>query len=173
MLEFARYVIVFTTFPDAGFAPEAVLNWYRLRWQVEPVFRRFKSVARIGQPPKRDGESARAWLYGKLFTALLAEKLIAHASAVSPRGVVDSHYISTQISRTISARGEDSFPLCSVFLKNARRRRRPVAARLLPTRALRSGTVGTFLPSTRARPAGAGRSSRIGRTVPPLLQKPV
>ncbi len=85
-LEFAKYVIVFTTFPEAGFTAEAVLDWYRLRWQVELVFKRFKSVAQLGHLPKRDGESSRAWLYGKLFAALLTEKLIAHASAVSPWG---------------------------------------------------------------------------------------
>ncbi len=85
-LEFAKYVIVFTTLPEAGFTPEEVLDWYRLRWQVELVFKRFKSAAQLGHLPKRDGESSRAWLYGKLFTALLAEKLIAHASAVSPWG---------------------------------------------------------------------------------------
>ncbi len=85
-LEFARYVIVFTTFPAADFTPEDVLDWYRLRWQVELVFKRFKSVAGLGHLPKHDSESSKAWLYGKLFTALLAEKLIAHASAVSPWG---------------------------------------------------------------------------------------
>ena len=85
-LEFARYVIVFTTLPASGFTPEAVLDRYRLRWQVQLVFRRFRSVAQLGHLPKRDSESARAWLYGKLFTALLTEKLIAHASALSPWG---------------------------------------------------------------------------------------
>ena len=85
-LEFARYVIVFTTFPRADFSPEAVLDWYRLRWQVELVFKRFKSIAQQGDLPKHDDASAKAWLYGKLFTVLLTEKLIAHASAVSPWG---------------------------------------------------------------------------------------
>ena len=85
-LEFAKYVIVFTTLPASQFAPEAVLDWYRLRWQVELVFKRFKSVAALGHLPKRGGESSRAWLYGKLFTALLTEKLMAHANAVSPWG---------------------------------------------------------------------------------------
>lgn len=40
----------------------------------------------MGHVPKHDSESAKAWLYGKLFTALLVEKLIAHATAVSPWG---------------------------------------------------------------------------------------
>ena len=85
-LEFARYVIVFTTFPKAAFSAAQVLEWYRTRWQVELVFKRFKSLAQLGHLPKYDDESAKAWLYGKLLVALLVEKLIRHASAVSPWG---------------------------------------------------------------------------------------
>ena len=85
-LQFARYVIVFTTFPAAEFPAAAVLEWYRLRWQVEPVFRRFKSLAQLGHLPKYNDDSAKAWLYGKLLVALLLEKLIHHALFVSPWG---------------------------------------------------------------------------------------
>ena len=85
-LEFARYVIVFTTFSEDRFTDREILEWYRLRWQVELVFKRFKSLAQLGHLPKFDEESARAWLYGKLLTALLEEKLIRHASAISPWG---------------------------------------------------------------------------------------
>ena len=46
-LEFARYVIVFTTFPTAEFTGSEVLEWYRIRWQVELVFKRFKSLAEL------------------------------------------------------------------------------------------------------------------------------
>ena len=80
------YVIVFTTFPEPPFSAEDVLEWYRLRWQVELVFKRFKSLAQLGHLPKYDDDSAKAWLYGKLFVALLVEKLIHHARAISPWG---------------------------------------------------------------------------------------
>ena len=85
-LAFANYVIVFTTFPEAAFSARQVLECYRLRWQVELVFKRLKSLARLGHLPKRDPESARAWLYGKLLMALLIDKAIHHARAVSPWG---------------------------------------------------------------------------------------
>ena len=85
-LEFARYVIVFTTFPEPAFAASQVLQWYRTRWQVELVFKRFKSLAQLGHLPKYDDDSAKAWLYGKLLVALLVEKLTRHAVAVSPWG---------------------------------------------------------------------------------------
>jgi len=42
------------------------------------------SIAQLGHLPKYDPESAKARLYGKLFTALLTERLIHHAAAISP-----------------------------------------------------------------------------------------
>jgi len=85
-LEYAKYVILFTTFPEKEFPTQDVLQWYRIRWQVELVFKRFKSLAQLGHLPKYDDESAKAWLYGKLLVALLVEKLIAHAESISPWG---------------------------------------------------------------------------------------
>lgn len=85
-LVYAEYVIVFTTFPEKHFSPRAVLDWYRVRWQIELVFKRFKQIAKLGHLPKHDDESAQAWLYGKLFIALVTEKLISHATSISPWG---------------------------------------------------------------------------------------
>ena len=85
-LIYARYVLVFTTFPEEEFSEFDVLEWYRIRWQIEVVFKRFKQIAALGHLPKHDEESAMAWLYGKLFVALLTEKLIGYAESVSPWG---------------------------------------------------------------------------------------
>lgn len=82
----AQYVIIFTTFPNHTFSPEKILEGYRFRWQVELVFKRFKQIAQLGHLPKHDEESAKAWLYGKLLTALITEKMIHHAAAISPWG---------------------------------------------------------------------------------------
>ena len=85
-LLYAKYVIVFTTFPEPTFSAVELMRWYRLRWQIELVFKRFKQIAQLGHLPKHDDESAQAWLYGKLFIAMLAEKLIAQARSISPWG---------------------------------------------------------------------------------------
>jgi hypothetical protein len=85
-LEYAKFVTVFTTFPEAEFSAREVLEWYRLRWQIELVFKRFKQIAALGHLPKYDEQSARAWLYGKLLVALLTEKMVQHANALSPWG---------------------------------------------------------------------------------------
>jgi len=87
-LEYAKYIILFTTFPESEFLPSEVLEWYRIRWQVELVFKRFKSLAQLGHLPKQDDESAKAWLYGKLLVALLVEKLMEHACSISPWGYI-------------------------------------------------------------------------------------
>lgn len=85
-LVYAEYVIVFTTFPEEQYCPEDVLEWYRIRWQIELVFKRFKQVAQLGHLPKHDDESAQAWLYGKLFVALVTDKLTDYATSISPWG---------------------------------------------------------------------------------------
>ena len=85
-LFFAQYVILFTTFPETSFTPEKILEWYRVRWQIELVFKRFKQIAQLGHLPKYDDESSKAWLYGKLLVALLTEKIIHYAEAISPWG---------------------------------------------------------------------------------------
>lgn len=87
-LEYAKYVIVFTTFPESNYSASEILEWYRARWQVELVFKRFKSIAGLGHLPKHSDDSSKAWLYGKLMVALLTTKLINHATSISPWGYV-------------------------------------------------------------------------------------
>jgi hypothetical protein len=85
-LEFAAYVIAFTTLPEAEFTSPEVLEWYRLRWQVELVFKKLKSLMQLGQLPKQGAESARAWLYGKLLVSLLGRALMRIGRDISPWG---------------------------------------------------------------------------------------
>jgi len=84
--EYAKYIIIFTNYPSEQFQDTEILNWYKSRWQVELVFKRFKSIVQLGHLPKHSDESSKAWLYGKLFVALLTMKLVRHASAISPWG---------------------------------------------------------------------------------------
>lgn len=85
-IEYANFVMVFTTLPGQQAKAPQVLEYYRLRWQIELVFKRLKSIVQLGHVPKQDDESSRAWLYGKLFLALLTEKLIRTADSLSPWG---------------------------------------------------------------------------------------
>ena len=83
MLEYAKYVLVFTTLEAEP--AEQILECYRLRWQIELVFKRRKTLAQLGHLPKHDDRSARVWLYGKLLIALLTQKLIRIGRDISPR----------------------------------------------------------------------------------------
>jgi hypothetical protein len=85
-LEFASYVIVFTTLPEEQFAADEILEWYRLRWQIELVFKKLKSLMQLGRLPKTGADSARAWLYGKLLVSLLGRALMRLGRDISPWG---------------------------------------------------------------------------------------
>lgn len=82
----AKYVMVFTTLPADRLTAERVLEWYRVRWQIELLFKRLKVLAQLGHLPKSDPESSKAWLYGKLFLALLTEKSVRVSRGFSPWG---------------------------------------------------------------------------------------
>jgi hypothetical protein len=83
--EAAQYFFVWTTLTDNFLAP-AVLELYRLRWQVELAFKRMKSIMGLGHLPKKDPASARAWLHGKIFASLLVERMVEAADRFSPWG---------------------------------------------------------------------------------------
>jgi hypothetical protein len=95
-LEYAKFIIVFTNYPEYSFSDIEVLEWYRIRWQVELIFKRFKSIAQLGHLPKHSEDSSKAWLYGKLFVALLTNRLIDYASSVSPWGYILEKYTTTE-----------------------------------------------------------------------------
>jgi len=82
----ARYVLIWTSVPAAELSTCQVLGYYRLRWQLELVFKRAKSIMGLGQLPKYSDASSRAWLNGKLLVAMLVEKLWQEAERFSPWG---------------------------------------------------------------------------------------
>ena len=84
-LQAAQYLMIWTSLPDV-FDAATILEIYRLRWQIELVFKRMKSIMGLGHLPKTDPNSSRAWLHGKLFVALLVERMIEAAKSFSPSG---------------------------------------------------------------------------------------
>jgi len=59
------------------FSSEQILNLYRLRWQVELVFKRYKSILHLGSMPVKTKASCEAWLHCKMLLALLIEKMLS------------------------------------------------------------------------------------------------
>ena len=85
-LAYAGYIFVFTTLESTAIAATKVLELYRGRWQIELAFKRLKSLLELGALPKKDPPGAKAWIYGKLFAALMIETLIRNAESFSPWG---------------------------------------------------------------------------------------
>ncbi len=83
-IEAAGYVIVLTTLMEPS--AQAIMEFYRKRWQIELAFKRLKSLLQLGHLKKYDEESAKAWLQGKLLVACLIETLIFTAERFSPWG---------------------------------------------------------------------------------------
>jgi hypothetical protein len=85
-LELCRFVVVVTSVSEEHLSASQVLQVYRLRWQIELAFKRFKSLLNSGHIPKYDPDSSRAWLQGKLLTSLLIERLLQESELFSPWG---------------------------------------------------------------------------------------
>lgn len=83
-LEGAGYVIVLTTLMEPS--AQAIMEFYRRRWQIELAFKRLKSLLQLGHLKKFDKDGAKAWLQGKLLVACLIETLILTAERFSPWG---------------------------------------------------------------------------------------
>ena len=79
---------VLTTLPPDMGTPEEVMDLYRLRWQVELLFKRLKSLLDLDALPSRQGPTARSWILARLLVAALTQKLLAPGEALSPWGYV-------------------------------------------------------------------------------------
>jgi len=84
-LELCKYVILVTSLPNT-ISAQLILELYRFRWQVEIVFKRLKSILGFGHLPKKEEDSCRAWLQGKLFVAQLSQRIVNEGRFFSPWG---------------------------------------------------------------------------------------
>lgn len=90
----AGFVFLWTNAPGSVIRTKQVLELYRVRWQIELAFKRMKSTMGLGQLPKKSDPSSRAWLHGKLFLALLVDRILEAAESFSPR--VTDHCQATE-----------------------------------------------------------------------------
>jgi hypothetical protein len=85
-LELSEYILVLTNLEAEAWSAPNVLELYRCRWQIELAFKRLKGLLKLGHLPKKDPDSARAWMQLKLLLALVTEKLCYDARFFSPWG---------------------------------------------------------------------------------------
>ncbi len=79
-------VWVGTTVPEAELDSVQVLELYRLRWQIELLFKRLKSLLGLSKLPTRSGPTARSWLVSRFLAAAMAQKFVRPTGPLSPWG---------------------------------------------------------------------------------------
>lgn len=84
-LQAAGYIVLLSSLDDLDFPAADVLELYRLRWQIELVFKRLKSLLHLDQLPARDPDLARCWIYAKIIAALLLEDMSGQVLDSPPR----------------------------------------------------------------------------------------
>jgi len=82
-----KYIILATSL-GKEVSCEQVTELYRMRWQIEIAFKRLKSLFQYNDLPVGNGESVKAWFYGKLLLAALCETLV-NTGRFSPREGTD------------------------------------------------------------------------------------
>jgi len=77
---------VLTTLPHDVASDEQVMDLYRIRWQVELLFKRLKSLLGLNRLPSRQGPTARSWLLARFLAAALTQELVQPSGRFSPWG---------------------------------------------------------------------------------------
>ena len=77
---------ILTTLNAAELPAIAALALYRLRWQIELLFKRLKSLLHLDTLPSRQGPTAKSWMLARLIAAALAQRLVQPSGPLSPWG---------------------------------------------------------------------------------------
>ena len=83
-LRLAGYFCCITTLSAAKASVEALLSWYRVRWQVELLIKRCKSVLHLDKLAKARRELIALQVWARLLIAILVERMGALTRAADP-----------------------------------------------------------------------------------------
>jgi hypothetical protein len=102
VMEAAGYIVLFTTAPTSRLSPARCMDAYRLRWQIELQFKRWKSLCHFDRLPNYRDDTMQAWLTTKLLLGLLLERLgsapvRSHATPNTKRSVAREPWKLTSI----------------------------------------------------------------------------
>lgn len=84
MLEAAAYVLLFTTVPATRITAARCIDAYRLRWQIELQFKRWKSLCHFDRLPNYRDDTIRSWLTAKVLLALILDRIGSSHLASKP-----------------------------------------------------------------------------------------
>jgi hypothetical protein len=83
-LEAAAYVVLFTTVPRTRMNAARCLAAYRLRWQIELQFKRWKSLCGFDRLPNYRDDTIVAWIYAKVLLGILLDRMGSIRDELSP-----------------------------------------------------------------------------------------
>lgn len=87
----AGFVLLVTNLPIEKFDTLIVLSFYRLRWQIEVLFKRLKSLMALDHLRSKDLQLAQTYLLGKMLAALLIDQAIQQVAMRQPDWLTSQH----------------------------------------------------------------------------------
>ncbi len=121
LLEAAGYVMLFTTVPRERMTAAMCLKAYRLRWQIELQFKRWKSLCGFDRLPNYRDDTIVAWLYAKVLLGLLLDRMSSGNELSPPVQLAAIPKIPRKRRRRISALGENAMEANEHSLSDDRR----------------------------------------------------
>lgn len=84
VFESAKYVLLFTTADRARLDEHRCLAGYRLRWQIELQFKRWKSLCGFDMLPNQRDDTTLAWIYTKVLLGLVLDRMASVPAELFP-----------------------------------------------------------------------------------------
>ena len=142
-LYLSEWVLVVTSLPPTLLGTEAIANLYRVRWQVELVIKRLKSLLQVDElRARKHSQLAELYLHGKLLYAAVTAKIAqqrwpqATRTMDAPRQITDWR-LWRSVADDMKAGFKACFPRNSRFaddyLKSVTERPRKRTLQRLPT----------------------------------------
>jgi hypothetical protein len=105
-----NYVLLFTTVRRDRLDAERCLQGYRLRWQVELQFKRWKSLCGFDRLPNWLDDTVLSWVYAKLLLGALLDRMASIPNELSPPEQQRIDRVPTVVMRPLEA---DQHPLAT------------------------------------------------------------
>jgi len=77
---------ILTTLPESLAPDQVVMQLFKVRWQIELLFKRLKSLLHMDEMPSRQGPTARSWLLARLLAAAIIDALLDRQGVFPPWG---------------------------------------------------------------------------------------
>ncbi|MEY4375134.1 MAG: hypothetical protein RL760_1301, partial [Candidatus Eisenbacteria bacterium] len=90
-LRATKFAFLLTSVPARDASDATMAELYRVRWQIELTFKRWKSLLHLADLRADDPDLARAYIYAKLIAAVLADTMARQWRAFSPYGLRVGH----------------------------------------------------------------------------------